>query len=643
MDPLSIGGLAIGLGSLAFDVFDHSIKLFRFFSSVVEMPEEFGKCRLQLMIEYNRLLAWGDAVGLVRAAHGSDIATSLGTNANELCAIVARIGRLLEEFRELNNRWKNEATSDPASELAVTGEMAAEIDFSAKVSGLAVIHTEKLEERKKTKRMKRLAAWASKGAATANRAIAHPSRVRWVLADKDAFEVLLVDLHKLIDRIHELMDTYQKRQIQETTAKTYLEMVVLRNDLRDIKDMFQAVVSMMEVTKSSCSTDPDRSETTHETLRDLLLLKEIKCVSDEILSRLHDHAALDVTRSMDDAIKVKKYDNVLFNECFTPNTSGFIANGVDPYRPRGFLNQKGTNHEVWVEWRAAEYQMIGSVEENESIVRTATLAAMLSIEKPRHLLSPTCVGYVDDRRRNHRVGWIYKMPQGSTDQTRLRTLHSMLGNDSCRPTIAERVSLAWRLASSLLYLHTVGWLHKGVHSGNIVFSTECEAVDFGSPIMSGFEYSRPQSNKTTSRNLDPTWDIYRWPSIQNEAPRDANFRKTFDIYSLGLLLLEIAHWQPLHKLMAFQKWPTPSAEYCRIRAWLLDEEDLPPFKNNPVLELQNFIGDKYWAATRRCLVAYGEQGLHVQEGSDQSHPEIGVGIQTVFTELVVEQLKAISV
>ena len=340
------------------------------------MPEEFGKCRLQLMIEYNRLLAWGDAVGLVRAAHGSDIAASLGTNANELCAIVARIGGLLEEFRELNNRWQNEATLDPASELAVTGAMAAEIDFSAKVSGLALIHTEKLEERRKTKRMKRLAAWASKGAATANRAIAHPSRVRWVLADKHAFEVLLVDLHKLIDRIHELMDTYQKRQIQETTAKTYLEMVILQNDLRDIKDMFQAVVSMMEVSKRSCSTTPDWNETTHETLRDLLLLKEIKCVSDEILSRLHDDAALDVKGFMDDAIKVNQYDDILFNDCFTPNTSGFIANGVDPHRPRGFLNQKGANHEVWVEWRTVEYQMNGSVEEKECIVRTATLAAM---------------------------------------------------------------------------------------------------------------------------------------------------------------------------------------------------------------------------------------------------------------------------
>jgi len=165
------------------------------------------------------------------------------------------------------------------------------------------------------------------------------------------------------------------------------------------------------------------------------------------------------------------------------------------------------------------------------------------------------------------------------------------------------------------------------------------------PILSGFEYARPQSNKTTSRSLDPKWDIYRWPGIQNDVPKAANSRKTYDIYSLGLVLLEIAHWQPLHRIMCLKRWPEPSSQDARIRAWLLGEERFPPFKDsNPLLELRNITGERYWKAVSRCLVAHGKSGMRIAEESDQSQSSgIGIELQQAFTELVVEELKSISV
>lgn len=56
------------------------------------------------MIEYNRLLAWGEAVGLINLAQGSHVATTLGTNAVELCSIISRIGWLLGEFRSTSEK-----------------------------------------------------------------------------------------------------------------------------------------------------------------------------------------------------------------------------------------------------------------------------------------------------------------------------------------------------------------------------------------------------------------------------------------------------------------------------------------------------------------------------------------------------------
>ncbi|KAK0930908.1 hypothetical protein LTR29_016593 [Friedmanniomyces endolithicus] len=200
-----------------------------------------------------------------------------------------------------------------------------------------------------------------------------------------------------------------------------------------------------------------------------------------------------------------------------------------------------------------------------------------------------------------------------------------------------------RLASSVLYLHTVGWLHKAVHSANVIFSMNDENLSIESPYLSGFEYSRPDSGETTKSGFDPRWDIYRWPTIQADVPRVSRSRKTYDIYSLGLLLLEIAHWQPLHILMSLKRWPEPSAQDARIRAWLLEEEGSPPFKSsNPLTGLRRSVGDKYYFATRRCLVAHGGSGMRVdEEGDEVQSSEMDTQLHRAFSHLVVEELKSI--
>jgi hypothetical protein len=76
---------------------------------------------------------------------------------------------------------------------------------------------------------------------------------------------------------------------------------------------------------------------------------------------------------------------------------------------------------------------------------------------------------------------------------------------------------------------------------NVLFKCDGDKVQMEKPIMSGFKYSRPRSTKTTSRSLDPRWDIYWWLVIQNDALKEGTSQKTYDIYSIGMLLLEIAH------------------------------------------------------------------------------------------------------
>ncbi|OGE47220.1 hypothetical protein PENARI_c054G00913 [Penicillium arizonense] len=382
--------------------------------------------------------------------------------------------------------------------------------------------------------------------------------------------------------------------------------------------------------------DKNRNEY-DEIRREPLQLQEMMQKSEEMLLNIEGGADFDFGKELHGLISVKEFDDITLNDRFACKE----ADNMKSHRPRGVLDMDDKKFEVWFEWKSVDNVTKGSSEDKKSRLLTAILAQMLHSNKPQHFYSPKCIGYVDDRERHNRYGWVFMMPKGSVKDTTLKSLHTILGQSHFKPTLAQRISLAWKLASTLLYLHSANWLHNGIHSGNVVFSFDGETFDVEKPILSGFEYSRPQSHKTTYLSLDPIWDIYRWPGIQIEASKADNPRRTYDIYSLGLVLLEVAHWKPLHEMMRLKKWPEPSSQDCRIRAWLLGEERFPPFKrSNPLLELRDIAGEKYWKATNRCLVAHGEMGMCIQEEADQAHgTEIGVRLHEAFTNLVVDELK----
>ncbi|TKA66809.1 hypothetical protein B0A55_11079 [Friedmanniomyces simplex] len=371
--------------------------------------------------------------------------------------------------------------------------------------------------------------------------------------------------------MNELMGNYLAKHIHDTTAKTFREMVFIRNSVSELKDMFDAVTSLIEI---STHTPPDSSHDTNnsETLQDLIRLKKIKCISESALLRPREDSDLNDDRLNEEPRDVLRYDGLRFRACFAHATNEIGKPEAPPHRPRGVLTDEGEDREVWIEWREASKDLDGSIAAWETMIRIATLAQMLAAPKPRQFLTPTCIGYVDDRAARSRFGWIFAMPEGSNCSTALRTLHSLLGKVQHQPPLPHRIALAHRLASSLLYLHTVGWLHKAVHGANVIFSV-------------------------------------------NES--DLNLES--------------------------HRWPEPSPQDARIRGWLLEEEGSPPFKDaNPLLGLRRVVGDKYYSATRRCLVAHGESGMHVEEeGDEMRSSEMEIQLHTAFSDLIVEELKGI--
>jgi len=135
----------------------------------------------------------------------------------------------------------------------------------------------------------------------------------------------------------------------------------------------------------------------------------------------------------------------------------------------------------------------------------------------------------------------------------------------------ERFELARKLAAAVLFLHSIGWVHKRIRSRNILviektLSSSSSRKPFprslGNPYLVNFESSRSNGGET-----DPAvrggigWDeeIYHHPdrqSLQGNA-EGARYSMLHDIYSLGVVLLELGIWRPLEKYAANLKDNSP--------------------------------------------------------------------------------------
>ncbi|KAH7268221.1 hypothetical protein B0J15DRAFT_545100 [Fusarium solani] len=214
---------------------------------------------------------------------------------------------------------------------------------------------------------------------------------------------------------------------------------------------------------------------------------------------------------------------------------------------------------VGVEWKTYHRELSrnasGQLELDISptaLQQSAQLANLLASPKSEDFCAPHCSGYVlekDNQERTSRLGWDFQMPDSTDDASAPLSLHWLFTRVP-QPPLSDKVTIASKLATSLMYLHSVKWLHKAIRSDNIVFYWDGTRTNLEQPILAGFEYAHHDAHDISERSdPNPVWDIYRWPSIQDEAPTTVHSQKIFNIYSLGIVLMEILFWKPLDTLL----------------------------------------------------------------------------------------------
>jgi hypothetical protein len=172
-----------------------------------------------------------------------------------------------------------------------------------------------------------------------------------------------------------------------------------------------------------------------------------------------------------------------------------------------------------------------------------------------------------------------------------------------------------------------------------------DRLDLSKPTLSGFESARPEAESrwTEMAGRNTAHDLYRHPMLQQEGfgwdssnseTARISFNKSFDVYSLGIVLLEIACWKPIHAILDINLEQAGLRDTMPVRRRLLEE---------PVhlARVRASVGDIMHAVIRACL-----EGLEQHGGSDlvdMNDPEYPLHFQEAFYEQVVRRLHTISI
>jgi hypothetical protein len=116
----------------------------------------------------------------------------------------------------------------------------------------------------------------------------------------------------------------------------------------------------------------------------------------------------------------------------------------------------------------------------------------------------------------------------------------------------QRFELARKLATAVLFLYVVGWVHKAIRSANVVVLQSNQMLkkhrypkSLGDPYLIEIESSRSVEQYSNSeervRKAIFDQDIYdHLYRVSEDKAVDQSYTIVHDIYSLGVVLLEVS-------------------------------------------------------------------------------------------------------
>ncbi|KAK4235383.1 prion-inhibition and propagation-domain-containing protein [Achaetomium macrosporum] len=541
MDP----GTYISIAQVAFEGACLAVKTFR---HGLHFSEDAERLVLALEVERFRLHIWGENAGL---APPNEQPATLPDRLLPICEILREyLSQIETQFRNadiLSTRYGLSETEAPPTKSALVRQLVERMQRSIQTSGIKLSASSKTED-DDDKEEVGSGDTADAGLGTDYHGLDLPKerrktstwkKVRWAVRDLGKFESLVKDLAQRINKLNELMTETQLRKTREDNYR--INMVVVGSAVDE---------ASLELIRAAVRGDPDTSQ-----VRAAVERKALTVAGPSASPRVIGTARLQAL-SLDEFILPSGFADLKRFITFKHSSSA---------TDRPYLLERKTFDSSML---PADMALLSS--------RIQRLVLLLQKPKTPDFRTSQAEGCIKDP--THSCWWIvfrYPLqPAPQPDLTR-RQLRSTKGApislltllqpaNKFRPPLEQRLILASTLCSTLSELYLSGWLHKGVRSENILFPLAGPSIPAGTtytpeemnrilsaPLVAGFDYSRHETERATIDRARNTGDvgvaIYRHPHYQGEAAQ--GYKVQYDIYSVGLVLVEIALWMPLSSFL----------------------------------------------------------------------------------------------
>ncbi|KAB8225623.1 hypothetical protein BDV33DRAFT_198532 [Aspergillus novoparasiticus] len=185
-----------------------------------------------------------------------------------------------------------------------------------------------------------------------------------------------------------------------------------------------------------------------------------------------------------------------------------------------------------------------------------------------------CRGHFLDKA-NHRYGLVFQFPEGTHTSAPITLQVRLVEDLQAKPRVyrdyEDRLRAAHTLIITMYQMLCANWLHKNLTSENIlIFEDSPHPFNLPVPHIGGFDFTRRDADlemtesfashyKTAYASIEKRlyWHPDRSARFEKELrgkdrsrpPQPTEkYRRQYDVYSLGVVLLEIGLWCPLKRI-----------------------------------------------------------------------------------------------
>ncbi|CAM1507224.1 Fc.00g068650.m01.CDS01 [Cosmosporella sp. VM-42] len=237
-----------------------------------------------------------------------------------------------------------------------------------------------------------------------------------------------------------------------------------------------------------------------------------------------------------------------------------------------YRSEQTSSTPVLVEWRLPDPLAVASrIGSDELVLRRSMVVELLHETSKLNVTDYRvldCFGWFLSSARTSEggmrdiVGFASKLPTWADAGRKPISLHTLLTTSfededpGSIPSLRARFQLAKNIAQTVYQLLCSRWLHRTLSSHQIIFFYDEETTELRMdlPYVIGLQYSRPddQEDQESSRGGQPLSEgqLRDWGSLaiylepQLLGRRTRRYRRSDDVYSLGIILFEIAFWEP---------------------------------------------------------------------------------------------------